>query len=96
MIEQEKISIKVVPIKNWRKIYKTKLTKKNFTESSSCSLDDTAEKDYMDNFESLVYTCLKETCLINNKKNTYTTISRDPEFIVKTLKGEVQIIKNDD
>ena len=96
LIEQEKISIKVVPIKNWRKIYTTKLsTKKNF-EISSCSLDDTAEKDYMDNFENLAYTCLKQACIIDNNKKTYTTISRDLEFIVKTLKGEVQIIKNDD
>ena len=99
-IEKEQITYKVVPIKNWSDYKKTlkvaqpKPQKKE--EVMACNLNTSSEEDDAEEFTNWLYTCMKSACIINNKTKTYTIISRDPEFIIKTLKGEVKIVNYKD
>jgi hypothetical protein len=57
---------------------------KSSLETPSCGYSNETEKEF-DEFTKNIENCLDKVCLIDNKNNTYTTITREPDYILEVL-----------
>ena len=93
LLKENDISQKVVAVKDWKKT-KEKLENKHLNEDDLTCTTVTESIQNLENYFDFIDTCLSNACVIDKKNNTYIEISRNEEFIIKTLKGEVEITDN--
>jgi hypothetical protein len=80
------LNYKLITYNNIEKIkneYKAKFDNPS-QEVPSCGYSSETEKEF-DDFIKNVEKCLINVCIIDNKNNTYTTISREPNYALEVL-----------
>ena len=60
------------------------------SNNESCS-GLTQEQEDLEETILSIENCLKHSCIIDTKKKRYIRITRDPEYIIEVLKGNVYI-----
>ena len=91
LVKKENIQFKIIPYKNWE-ITANVIKEKYIDNEATCSTV-TKEQEQLESYLSFVTKCMTRACIVNTKNNKYILLDRDAEFIIKVLKGEIEIKK---
>lgn len=94
LVEEKNVQHKIVAVNNleWESLQDA-LEEKYVDDSATCSTV-TKEQEELENFIEFMDDCFLNSCIIDVKNNSVVKISRNAEYIVKTLLGEVEIYKD--
>lgn len=92
LVEEKNIKHKIIAVNNleWEKI-KEVLEDKYSDDSATCTMV-SKEQNEVEDFMDFLDECFSTSCIIDVKNKSLVRISRNAEFIVKTLSGDVKII----
>lgn len=90
------LNYKYLAVENWKNISAKiidKYEQKNYQSDNNCSPEIKMKKELKD-FLEISESCMKNACIIDNNKHKIIYISRDVDYIIKTLKNYPKIQNN--